>query len=179
MLQAERALLQQGSRVCNGGRHSSTCTWLPTTLTILQAPWQGRRRQKPQAQAEIDKMREERPGIRHMTANGSSELTIPLRARRSALHECEEGKIFIEPQGWSQFSSGLGKDEGAGHSRHLTAYRQVPQLQSTVLFLTTLHTHTLLHPVRRDLHISRRIQGRTPVSSAHNNAWIICAEAAC
>lgn len=89
-------------------------------------------------------------------------------------HECEEGKIFIEPQGFAVMA-GLGKEEG----------KDIQTLNSVKKYLSTKYGLVLNNPAFTKYHIEYGEISTYPAGYkenagifCHNNAWIICAEAA-
>jgi len=87
--------------------------------------------------------------------------------------ECEEGKIFIEPQGFAVMS-GIGADTGADKKA----------LESIDKFLNTEHGLVLNNPAFTKYFIEYGEISTYPGGYkenagifCHNNAWIICAEA--
>ncbi len=88
--------------------------------------------------------------------------------------ECEEGKIFIEPQGWAVLA-GIGKDKGY----------DLKTLESIDKYLNCEHGLVLNNPAFTKYiipygEISTYPGGYKENAGifCHNNAWIICAEAA-
>lgn len=88
--------------------------------------------------------------------------------------ECEEGKIFIEPQGWCVLA-GLGKDKGY----------DLKTLESIDKYLNSEHGLVLNNPAFTNYKIEYGEISTYPGGYkenagvfCHNNAWIICAEAA-
>ncbi len=88
-------------------------------------------------------------------------------------HECEEGKIFIEPQGFAVMG-GLGKDSG----------KDILTLNSVKKYLDTKYGLVLNNPAFTRYYkeygeISTYPAGYKENAGifCHNNAWIICAEA--
>ena len=89
-------------------------------------------------------------------------------------HECEEGKIFIEPQGFCVMS-GLGKEQGL----------DVKTLDSVKKYLDSKYGLVLNNPAFTKYYIEYGEISTYPGGYkenagifCHNNAWIICAEAA-
>ena len=87
--------------------------------------------------------------------------------------ECEEGKIFIEPQGFAVMSE-IGKDEGA----------DIKTLDSIDKYLNTKYGLVLNNPAYSKYYIQYGEISTYPGGYkenagifTHNNAWIICAEA--
>ena len=124
------------------------------------------------AQAEIDKMNEN-------TLKYAWDGEWFLRAyddfgNKMGSHECEEGKIFIEPQGFAVMG-GLGKESG----------KDIITLNSVKKYLDTKYGLVLNNPA-----FTRYYKEYGEISTypggykenagifCHNNAWIICAEAA-
>lgn len=89
-------------------------------------------------------------------------------------HECEEGKIFIEPQGFAVMG-GLGKDSG----------KDILTMNSVKKYLDSKYGLVLNNPAFTKYYkeygeISTYPAGYKENAGifCHNNAWIICAEAA-
>ena len=89
-------------------------------------------------------------------------------------HECEEGKIFIEPQGFAVMA-GLGKESG----------KDILTLDSVKKYLDTKYGLVLNNPAFTKYYIEYGEISTYPGGYkenagifCHNNAWIICAEAA-
>ncbi|MGM9549317.1 MAG: GH36-type glycosyl hydrolase domain-containing protein [Faecousia sp.] len=89
-------------------------------------------------------------------------------------HECEEGQIFIEPQGFCTLA-GVGRDTGEG----------LKAMESTRKYLLGEYGVELLAPCYTRYHlelgeISSYPPGFKENGSVfcHNNPWIVCAEAA-
>jgi cellobiose phosphorylase len=87
--------------------------------------------------------------------------------------ECEESKIFIEPQGFAVLA-GLGKEQGA----------DIKTLDSVDKYLNTKHGLVLNNPAFTRYYIQYGEISTYPPGYkenagifCHNNAWIICAEA--
>ena len=124
------------------------------------------------AQAEIEKMRAN-------TLEYGFDGEWFLRAydhygNKVGSHECEEGKIFIEPQGWCVMA-GLGKDKGY----------DIKTLDSVDKYLNSQHGLVLNNPAFTKYYIEYGEISTYPGGYkenagifCHNNAWIICAEAA-
>lgn len=88
-------------------------------------------------------------------------------------HECEEGKIFIEPQGFCVMS-GIGKKTGS----------DIKALESVDKYLNSKHGLVLNNPAFTKYYIQYGEISTYPAGYkenagifCHNNAWIICAEA--
>ena len=88
-------------------------------------------------------------------------------------HECDEGKIFIEPQGFCVLA-GIGKDECA----------DVKTMDSVHKYLNSDHGLVLNNPAFTRYHIELGEISTYPPGYkenagifCHNNAWIMCAEA--
>ncbi|MCL2071027.1 MAG: glycosyl transferase [Oscillospiraceae bacterium] len=88
-------------------------------------------------------------------------------------HENEEGKIFIEPQGFAVLS-GLGKEDG----------KDIKTLESVDKYLNTEHGLVLNNPAFSRYYIEYGEISTYPGGYkenagifCHNNAWMICAEA--
>lgn len=93
--------------------------------------------------------------------------------RKVGSHECEEGKIFIEPQGFAVLS-GLGKESG----------KDIRALASVDKYLNTERGLVLNNPAFTKYFIEYGEISTYPGGYkenagifCHNNAWIICAEA--
>lgn len=93
--------------------------------------------------------------------------------RKVGSHENEEGKIFIEPQGFAVLS-GLGKDSG----------KDLRALESVNKYLSTDRGLVLNNPAFTKYYIEYGEISTYPGGYkenagifCHNNAWIICAEA--
>lgn len=89
-------------------------------------------------------------------------------------HECEEGKIFIEPQGFCVMS-GLGKDSG----------KDILTMNSVKKYLDSKYGLVLNNPAFTRYYVEYGEISTYPAGYkenagifCHNNAWIICAEAA-
>lgn len=87
--------------------------------------------------------------------------------------ECEEGKIFIEPQGFAVMG-GVGKETGA----------DIKALASVDKYLNSEHGLVLNNPAFTKYHIEYGEISTYPAGYkenagifCHNNAWMICAEA--
>jgi cellobiose phosphorylase len=124
------------------------------------------------AQAEIDKMKEV---IMKYGYDGEWFLrAYDAYGKKVGSHECEEGKIFIEPQGFCVMS-GIGKDTGD----------DIKAMDSVKKYLDTKYGLVLNNPA-----FTRYIVEYGEISTypggykenagifCHNNAWIMCAEAA-
>ncbi|WP_028505045.1 glycosyl hydrolase family 65 protein [Ruminococcus sp. FC2018] len=124
------------------------------------------------AQAEIDKMNKN-------TMDHAFDGEWFLRAyddfgKKMGSKECEEGKIFIEPQGFAVMA-GLGKESG----------KDILTMQSVDKYLNTKYGLVLNNPAFTKYYkeygeISTYPGGYKENAGifCHNNAWIICAEAA-
>lgn len=124
------------------------------------------------AQNEIDKMNE-------LTMKYGYDGEWFIRAyddfgKKVGSHECEEGKIFIEPQGFCVLA-GLGKEQGA----------DLKTLESVNKYLNSDHGLVLNNPAFTHYYIEYGEISTYPPGYkenagvfCHNNAWIICAEAA-
>ena len=93
--------------------------------------------------------------------------------RKIGSKECEEGKIFIEPQGFAVLS-GLGKKQGA----------DLRALESVKKYLDCERGLVLLNPCYTRYYVEYGEISTYPGGFkenagvfCHNNAWIICAEA--
>ena len=124
------------------------------------------------AEAEIEKMRE-------LTMQYGYDGEWFLRAydnfgNKVGSHECEEGKIFIEPQGFCVLA-GLGKETGD----------DIKTLDSVDKYLNSDHGLVLNNPAFTKYYIQYGEISTYPGGYkenagifCHNNAWIMCAEAA-
>ena len=93
--------------------------------------------------------------------------------RKVGSNECEEGKIFIEPQGFAVLS-GLGKESG----------KDLRALESVNKYLACEHGLVLNNPCFTKYYVEYGEISTYPGGYkenagifCHNNAWIICAEA--
>ncbi len=93
--------------------------------------------------------------------------------RKVGSKECEEGKIFIEPQGFAVMSE-IGKDKGY----------DLKTLESIDKYLNCKHGLVLNNPAFTKYYIEYGEISTYPAGYkenagifCHNNAWIICAEA--
>lgn len=123
------------------------------------------------AQAEIDKMK-------NLICEYGYDGEWFLRAyddfgRKVGSKECEEGKIFIEPQGFAVMSE-IGKDKGY----------DLKTLESIDKYLNCKHGLVLNNPAFTKYRIEYGEISTYPAGYkenagifCHNNAWIICAEA--
>ena len=124
------------------------------------------------AQAEIEKMRK---NALEYGYDGEWFLrAYDHYGKKVGSHECEEGKIFIEPQGWCVLA-GLGKDKGY----------DIQTLDSVDKYLNSKHGLVLNNPAFTHYYIQYGEISTYPGGYkenagifCHNNAWIICAEAA-
>ena len=124
-----------------------------------------------QAQAEIDKMKD-------IICEHGYDGEWFLRAyddfgRKVGSKECEEGKIFIEPQGFAVMAE-IGKDKGY----------DIATLNSVDKYLNCEHGLVLNQPAFTKYYIEYGEISTYPGGYkenagifCHNNAWIICAEA--
>lgn len=123
------------------------------------------------AQAEIDKMKS---NIMEYGFDGEWFIrAYDDLGRKMGSSECEEGKIFIEPQGFMVMSE-VGKEVGA----------DIKALDSIDKYLNTEHGLVLNNPAFTKYYpeygeISTYPGGYKENAGifCHNNAWIICAEA--
>jgi cellobiose phosphorylase len=124
------------------------------------------------AQAEIEKMRK---ATEEFGYDGEWFLrAYDHNGNKVGSHECEEGKIFIEPQGWCVMA-GLGKDKGY----------DIATLNSVDRYLNSDHGLVLNNPAFTTYKVEYGEISTYPGGYkenagifCHNNAWIICAEAA-
>lgn len=123
------------------------------------------------AQAEIDKMADT---VKKYGYDGEWFLrAYDDFGRKVGSKECEEGKIFIEPQGFGVMS-GIGKEEGL----------DIKALDSVDKYLNSKHGLVLNNPAFTKYLIEYGEISTYPAGYkenagifCHNNAWIICAEA--
>ena len=123
------------------------------------------------AQAEIDKMKK---NVMDSAFDGDWFLrAYDSTGAKMGSKECEEGKIFIEPQGFAVMSE-IGKDEGA----------DIKTLESIDKYLNTKYGLVLNNPAFSKYYIQYGEISTYPGGYkenagifTHNNAWIICAEA--
>ena len=123
------------------------------------------------AQAEIDKMKK---NVMESAFDGDWFLrAYDSTGAKMGSKECEEGKIFIEPQGFAVMSE-IGKDEGA----------DIKTLNSIDKYLNTKYGLVLNNPAYSKYYIQYGEISTYPGGYkenagifTHNNAWIICAEA--
>ncbi len=123
------------------------------------------------AQAEIDKMSKT---IMEYGYDGEWFLrAYDDFGKKVGSKECEEGKIFIEPQGFGVMS-GLGKENGL----------DIKALDSVDKYLNSKHGLVLNNPAFTKYFIEYGEISTYPAGYkenagifCHNNAWIICAEA--
>ena len=123
------------------------------------------------AQAELDKMKK---NIMEYGFDGEWFLrAYDDLGRKMGSKECEEGKIFIEPQGFMVMSE-VGKEVGA----------DIKALDSIDKYLNTEHGLVLNNPAFTKYYIEYGEISTYPGGYkenagifCHNNAWIICAEA--
>ena len=123
------------------------------------------------AQAEIDKMKK---NIMEYGFDGEWFIrAYDDLGRKMGSKECEEGKIFIEPQGFMVMSE-VGKEVGA----------DIKALDSVDKYLNTEHGLVLNNPAFTKYYVEYGEISTYPGGYkenagifCHNNAWIICAEA--
>ncbi|GAB5082411.1 glycosyl transferase [Hominimerdicola sp. 21CYCFAH17_S] len=139
---------------------------------VALCKYKGLDEEASKAQSEIDKMNEN-------TMKYGWDGEWFLRAyddfgNKVGSHECEEGKIFIEPQGFAVMG-GLGKDSG----------KDILTLNSVKKYLDSKYGLVLNNPAFTKYYkeygeISTYPGGYKENAGifCHNNAWIICAEAA-
>ncbi len=131
----------------------------------------GKNAEADEAQAEVDKMAE---AVMRDGFDGEWFLrAYDDFGRKVGSKECEEGKIFIEPQGFAVLSD-LGKKQGA----------DLRALESVRKYLNCEHGLVLQQPAYSRYYveygeISTYPEGYKENAGVfcHNNAWIICAEA--
>lgn len=122
------------------------------------------------AQAEIDKMKK---NVMDSAFDGDWFIrAYDNEGKKMGSKECEEGKIFIEPQGFAVMSE-IGKDKGA----------DIKTLNAIDKYLNTKHGLVLNNPCYTHYYpqygeISTYPGGYKENAGifCHNNAWIICAE---
>ncbi len=123
------------------------------------------------AEAEIEKMKK---NIMEFGFDGEWFLrAYDDFGKKMGSKECEEGKIFIEPQGFAVMS-GVGKETGA----------DLKALESVDKYLNSEHGLVLNNPAFTKYYIEYGEISTYPAGYkenagifCHNNAWIICAEA--
>ncbi|WP_295089362.1 glycosyl transferase [uncultured Ruminococcus sp.] len=123
------------------------------------------------AQAEIDKMKQ---NVMEHAFDGDWFLrAYDSTGAKMGSKECEEGKIFIEPQGFAVMSE-IGKDQGA----------DIKTLDAIDKYLNTDFGLVLNNPAFTKYYIQYGEISTYPGGYkenagifTHNNAWIICAEA--
>ena len=125
------------------------------------------------AQAEIDKMKK---NIMDYGFDGEWFLrAYDDFGKKMGSKECEEGKIFIEPQGFAVMG-GVGKETGA----------DLKALESVDKYLNSEHGLVLNNPAFTKYYIEYGEISTYPAGYkenagifCHNNAWIICAGSFC
>lgn len=123
------------------------------------------------AQAEIDKMKK---NVMEHAFDGDWFLrAYDNEGQKMGSKECEEGKIFIEPQGFAVMSE-IGKEQGA----------DIKTLDAIDKYLNTKHGLVLNNPAFTKYYVKYGEISTYPGGYkenagifCHNNAWIICAEA--
>ncbi|MBQ9808840.1 MAG: glycosyl transferase, partial [Ruminococcus sp.] len=131
----------------------------------------GKNDEADQAQAEIDKMKK---NVMESAFDGDWFIrAYDAFGNKMGSKECEEGKIFIEPQGFAVMSE-IGKDQGA----------DIKTLESIDKYLNTKYGLVLNNPAFTKYYIQYGEISTYPGGYkenagifTHNNAWIICAEA--
>jgi len=131
----------------------------------------GRTEEAAKAQAAIDTMKET---VMKYGFDGEWFLrAYDATGAKMGSKECEEGKIFIEPQGFAVMSE-IGKDVGA----------DIKALDSVDRYLNTDYGLVLNNPAFTKYYIQYGEISTYPGGYkenagifTHNNAWIICAEA--
>lgn len=138
---------------------------------VALCKYKGDTAEAEKAQTEIDKM------VNNIKEHGYDGEWF-LRAyddfgKKVGSKECEEGKIFIEPQGFAVMS-GIGKEEGF----------DIKALDSVDKYLNTKYGLVLNNPAFSKYYIEYGEISTYPGGYkenagifCHNNAWIICAEA--
>ncbi|MDE6729784.1 MAG: glycosyl transferase [Oscillospiraceae bacterium] len=133
--------------------------------------YKGDMEEAEKAQAEIDKMKD---NIMKHGFDGEWFLrAYDDEGKKMGSSECEEGKIFIEPQGFMVMSE-VGKDVGA----------DIKALNSIDKYLNSEHGLVLNNPAFTKYYVQYGEISTYPAGYkenagifCHNNAWIICAEA--
>jgi Cellobiose phosphorylase len=131
----------------------------------------GKTEEAAKAQAAVDAMKET---VMKYAFDGDWFLrAYDATGAKMGSKECEEGKIFIEPQGFAVMSE-IGKDEGA----------DIKTLNSIDKYLNTKYGLVLNNPAFSKYYIQYGEISTYPGGYkenagifTHNNAWIICAEA--
>lgn len=131
----------------------------------------GKNDEADKAQAEIDKMK---ANVMEHAFDGDWFLrAYDAFGEKMGSKECEEGKIFIEPQGFAVMSE-IGKEQGA----------DIKTLESIDKYLNTKYGLVLNNPAFTKYYIQYGEISTYPGGYkenagifTHNNAWIICAEA--
>ena len=131
----------------------------------------GKTEEAAAAQAEIDKMKK---AVMESAFDGDWFLrAYDAEGKKMGSKECEEGKIFIEPQGFAVMSE-IGKEEGA----------DIKTLNAIDKYLNTEFGLVLNNPCFSKYYIQYGEISTYPGGYkenagifTHNNAWIICAEA--
>jgi len=131
----------------------------------------GKTEEAAKAQAEIDKMKK---NVMDSAFDGEWFLrAYDANGEKMGSSECEEGKIFIEPQGFAVMSE-IGKDVGA----------DIKTLNSIDKYLNCEFGLVLNNPAFTKYYIQYGEISTYPGGYkenagifTHNNAWIICAEA--
>ncbi|MCM1180836.1 MAG: glycosyl transferase [Clostridium sp.] len=141
----------------------------PAFVDILKH--KGMNDEAAKAQAEIDKMKK---NVMEHAFDGDWFLrAYDNEGQKMGSKECEEGKIFIEPQGFAVMSE-IGKEEGA----------DIKTLNAIDKYLNTKHGLVLNNPAFTKYYVKYGEISTYPGGYkenagifCHNNAWIICAEA--
>lgn len=141
----------------------------PNYVSILKHL--GKNDEAEAAQAEIDKMKK---NVMEHAFDGDWFLrAYDSTGAKMGSNECEEGKIFIEPQGFAVMSE-IGKEEGA----------DIKTLNAIDKYLNTDFGLVLNNPAFTKYYIQYGEISTYPGGYkenagifTHNNAWIICAEA--
>ena len=131
----------------------------------------GKADEAAKAQAEIDKMKK---NVMESAFDGDWFIrAYDANGEKMGSKECEEGKIFIEPQGFAVMSE-IGKDVGA----------DIKTLNSIDKYLNCEYGLVLNNPAFTKYYIQYGEISTYPGGYkenagifTHNNAWIICAEA--
>jgi cellobiose phosphorylase len=141
----------------------------PAFVDILKH--KGMNDEADKAQAEIDKMKDI---VMKYAFDGDWFIrAYDNEGQKMGSKECEEGKIFIEPQGFAVMSE-IGKDQGA----------DIKTLNAVDKYLNTKHGLVLNNPAYTKYYVKYGEISTYPGGYkenagifCHNNAWMICAEA--
>ena len=140
----------------------------PDLVAILRE--KGMQTEADAAQAEIDNMRKA-----VLTDGWDGEWFVrayDAMGRKVGSHECEDGKIFIESQGYCVMA-GIGVEDGKAEQA----------LESVHKYLETEHGIVLLQPAYKEYHLELGEVSSYPGGYkenagifCHNNPWIMAAE---